>query len=155
MRPVVPPPVVTVVAASLMWALDRWVPLAQWIGPPWNGAGALVAAAGIAVAVAAFARFRNAGTTVDPIHPSKASQLVTGGVFRLSRNPMYLGLALLLVGWAIWLGGASPWLVPPLFVIVLTVAQIIPEERALHQTFGKQYVAYQRRVSRWIGVKGK
>jgi protein-S-isoprenylcysteine O-methyltransferase Ste14 len=76
---------------------------------------------------------------------------VTDGVFRVSRNPMYLGLVLLLIGWAVWLGSASPWLVPPLFVIVLTVVQIIPEERVLHRLFGEQYVSYQRSVARWIG----
>jgi protein-S-isoprenylcysteine O-methyltransferase Ste14 len=151
MRPRIPPPILTVLVALLMWALDRWMPLAQWISSPWNRLGALVAAIGAAIAVAAFSRFRKVGTTISPLEPSKASYLVTDGVFRVSRNPMYLGLLLLLIGWAIWLGSASPWLVPPLFVIVLTVAQIIPEERALRQRFGDQYVSYQRRVARWIG----
>lgn len=96
-------------------------------------------------------RFRKVGTTVHPLEPNKATYLVTDGVFRFSRNPMYLGLLLLLIGWAVWLGSASPWLVPPLFVIVLTLVQIIPEERALHQRFGEEYVSYQRSVSRWIG----
>ncbi len=58
---------------------------------------------------------------------------------------------LLLIGWAIWLGSASPWLVPPLFVIVLTVVQIIPEEQALGRRFGEQYLSYRRSVARWIG----
>jgi protein-S-isoprenylcysteine O-methyltransferase Ste14 len=138
-------------AAALMWALHRWLPLVHWIATPWNRLGALAGAAGVATAVAAFTRFRRAGTTVDPRDPSKASRLVTHGVFRISRNPMYLGLLLLLIGWAVWLGTASPWLIPPLFVIVITVAQIIPEEQALHKLFGEQYRAYQRRVSRWIG----
>jgi protein-S-isoprenylcysteine O-methyltransferase Ste14 len=138
-------------AAALMWVLHRWLPLSHWIARPWNRLGALAGAAGVAIAVAAFTRFRQARTTVDPMDPSKASHLVTHGVFRISRNPMYLGLLLLLVGWAIWLGTASPWLIPPLFVIVITVAQIIPEERALHKLFGEQYLAYQRSVSRWIG----
>jgi protein-S-isoprenylcysteine O-methyltransferase Ste14 len=140
-----------VLAGALMWGLDRWEPLAQWINPPWNRFGGLVAAVGVAIAVAAFARFRKAGTTVDPMDPSKASRLVTDGVFRVSRNPMYLSLTLLLVGWAIWLGSASPSLVPPLFVLLITVVQIIPEERALHERFGGPYVSYQRSVSRWIG----
>jgi protein-S-isoprenylcysteine O-methyltransferase Ste14 len=64
---------------------------------------------------------------------------------------MYLGRLLLLIGWAIWLGSATPWLVPPVFVLVLTVVQIIPEERALHQRFGKQFSSYQQTVARWIG----
>jgi protein-S-isoprenylcysteine O-methyltransferase Ste14 len=138
-------------AAGLMWVLAHWMPLAQWISAPWNRLGGLVAAVGIAIAVAAFARFRNAGTTVNPLDPSKASRLVTDGVFRVSRNPMYLGLVLLLIGWAVWLGSASPWLVPPLFVIVLTVVQIIPEEQALSRNFGESYLLYRRSVTRWIG----
>jgi protein-S-isoprenylcysteine O-methyltransferase Ste14 len=111
----------------------------------------MVAAVGIAVDVAAFMRFRKAGTTVNPLDPSKASRLVTDGVFRVSRNPMYLGLVLLLIGWAVWLGSVSPWLVPPLFVIVLTVVQIIPEEQALSRRFGEEYLSYRQSVARWIG----
>ena len=76
---------------------------------------------------------------------------MTDGVFRLSRNPMYLSLLLLLIGWAIWLGTISPWLVPPLFVIVITVGQIIPEERALVELFGERYLAYRASVARWMG----
>jgi len=138
-------------AALLMWALDRWMPLAQWIRWPWNRLGWLAAAVGVAIAVGARMRFRQVGTTVNPLDPSKASRLVTDGVFRVSRNPMYVGLVLLLIGWAIWLGSASPWLVPPLFVIVLTVVQIIPEEQALSRRFGEQYLSYRRSVARWIG----
>jgi protein-S-isoprenylcysteine O-methyltransferase Ste14 len=151
MRPRIPPPLLMLLAGGLMWVLDQWMPLAQWIGRPWNRFGGLVAAAGIAVSVAAFVRFRKAGTTANPLDPSKASRLVTDGVFRLSRNPMYLGLVLLLIGWAVWLGSASPWLVPPLFVIVLTLVQIVPEEQALGRSFGEEYVSYRRRVARWIG----
>ena len=101
MRPRIPPPILAVLVALLMWTLDRWTPLAQWIDPPLNRLGGLVAAFGAAIAVAAFARFRKVGTTVSPLEPSKASYLVTDGVFRVSRNPMYLGLLLLLIGWAI------------------------------------------------------
>ena len=154
MRLRIPPPVVMLLSAALMWTLDRWMPLAYWFGPSWNRVGGLVAATGVAMAVAAVVRFRQIGTTVDPMDPSKASRLVTDGVFLVSRNPMYLGLLLLLVGWAIWLGSALPWLVPPLFVLLLTRVQIVPEEMALRQRFGEQYVSYERRVSRWIGRRG-
>jgi protein-S-isoprenylcysteine O-methyltransferase Ste14 len=138
-------------AATLMWALQRWLPLGDWIDSPWNRLGALPGAVGIAVSIAAFVRFRQARTTVNPTDPSKASCLVTDSVFRYSRNPMYLGLVLLLIGWALWLGSASPWLIPPLFMITVTNLQIIPEERALARLFGEQYLAYQRSVARWIG----
>jgi protein-S-isoprenylcysteine O-methyltransferase Ste14 len=151
MRLRIPPPIVMMLAAALMWALHHWMPLGHWIAPPWNRLGGLAGAAGIAVAAAAFVRFRQTGTTVNPMDPSKASHLVTDGVYCVSRNPMYLGLTLLLTGWAIWLGSASPWLVPPLFVIVITVVQIVPEEQALGQLFGDHYLSYRRSVARWIG----
>jgi len=100
---------------------------------------------------AAIRRFSRAHTTVNPLDPTKASRLVTGGVFQISRNPMYLGMLLLLVGWAIGLGSASPWLILPIFVGVITFFQIIPEEQALQSLFGTEYLPYRQRVARWIG----
>jgi protein-S-isoprenylcysteine O-methyltransferase Ste14 len=138
-------------AAALMWALHRWLPLGHLIATPWNYFAALPAVIGRAITVAAGMRFRQARTTFDPLKPREASVLVTDGVFRVSRNPMYLGLALLLIGWALWLGTVSPWLVPPLFVIVISVVQIVPEEQALEELFGETYLAYRHRVRRWIG----
>ncbi len=138
-------------AAALMWELHRRLPLAQWIAAPWNRLGVLPGALGIAIDAAALMSFRRARTSINPMVPSKATRLVTDGVFRMSRNPMYLGLLLLLIGWALWLGSASVWLVPPAFAGVITFAQIRPEERALGQLFGAQYLAYRRGVARWIG----
>ena len=147
----VPPPIFMLLAAAAMWTLNRWLPLAHWIQPPWNRMGALPAASGFVIAVAAFVRFHQVRTTVNPMDPSKATQLVTDGVFKISRNPMYLGLVLLLIGWAVWLDSASPWFIPPLFMLVITRVQIIPEEQALERLFGTQYIAYRRRVARWVG----
>jgi protein-S-isoprenylcysteine O-methyltransferase Ste14 len=142
------------VAAASMWALHRWLPLGHWIAPPWNRLAGLPGGVGVAIDVAALRRFHQARTTVNPMDPGKATRLVTDGVFRISRNPMYLGLLLLLIGWALWLGSASAWLMPPLFVMVITVVQIIPEEQALGQLFGAQYLAYRGTVARWIGRRG-
>jgi protein-S-isoprenylcysteine O-methyltransferase Ste14 len=153
MNLLIPPPLVMLLAATFMWVLNRWLPLGRLIAPPWNRLGGIPAAVGIVMATLAFAHFRQAQTTVNPREPQKASSLVTGGVFRISRNPMYLGLLLLLTGWALWLGTASPWLVPPLFVIVISVAQINPEERALEELFGERYRAYRRSVARWISLR--
>jgi protein-S-isoprenylcysteine O-methyltransferase Ste14 len=123
-------------AATLMWVLHRWLPLGHLIATPWNYFGLLPVVIGRAITVAAGTRFRQARTTFDPCKPRETSSLVTEGVFRISCNPMYLGLVLLLIGWAIWLGTASPWLVVPLFVILMTIAQIVPEEVALEERFG-------------------
>jgi protein-S-isoprenylcysteine O-methyltransferase Ste14 len=150
-RPRIPPPLVMLLAAALMWALHRWLPLGHLIVTPWSYFAALPAVIGRAITVAAGARFRQARTTFDPFKPREASVLVTGGVFRVSRNPMYLGLLLLLIAWALWLGTVSPWLVLPLFATVISVGQIVPEERALEERFGETYLAYRRSVRRWIG----
>lgn len=147
----VPPPLVMLLAAAGMWALHRWVPLGHLIRTPWNYLAVLPAALGRALTLAAGARFRGARTTLDPSKPKQASCLVTEGVFQLSRNPMYLGLVLLLMAWAVWLGTVSPWLIPPLFVVVISLAHIVPEERALEELFGERYLAYRHSVRRWIG----
>jgi protein-S-isoprenylcysteine O-methyltransferase Ste14 len=133
-----------------MWALSRWFPIVLLISPPWNKLGGIFLALGLCLIAAAFVHFRRAKTTVNPMDPAKASRLVIGGVFQLSRNPMYLGLVLLLVGWAVWLGTATAWLIPPLFIVVVTRVQIVPEERALERLFGAQYLAYRKSVARWI-----
>src|SRR5437764_11651428 len=100
----IPPPLVMLLAAALMWALHTWLPLGQLITAPWNYIAALPVVIGRAITVAAGKRFRQARTTFDPFKPGESSGLVTEGVFRFSRNPMYLGLLLLLIGWALWLG---------------------------------------------------
>ena len=138
-------------AAACMWALDRWLPLALWVAPPWNRLGALPFLFGLGIDVSAIVCFRRARTTVNPLQPHKATQLVIAGPFRFSRNPMYLGLLLQLAGWALWLGSASPWLVLPVLVSAITALQIIPEERALAQLFGEQYAEYKGKVARWCG----
>jgi protein-S-isoprenylcysteine O-methyltransferase Ste14 len=151
----VPPPVWWLLAATAMWALDRWLPV-QHLDPglarPLRAvlAGA-VALAGIALVGEAMIRFVRARTTVHPMHPEHASRLVVAGSYRYTRNPMYLGLLLLLAAWALWLGSLSVWLVLPPFVAVLTRLQIVPEERALATKFGEDYHAYRRTVPRWLG----
>jgi protein-S-isoprenylcysteine O-methyltransferase Ste14 len=154
MPPPIPPPLLMLLAAGLMWSMHRWWPIVIWLGAPWNRIGALPIATGIAIAAAAITRFRQSGTTLNPLEPGKATHLVTDGIFRLSRNPMYLGLSLLLIGWALWLGTASPWLVPPVFVLFIYRAQIVPEERALETLFGARYLEYRHTVARWFGRSG-
>jgi protein-S-isoprenylcysteine O-methyltransferase Ste14 len=147
----IPPPIIMLLAALLMWVLHRSMPLGVLLVSPWNRLGWLPAALGIGIAVAAFARFQQVQTTVNPREPETASSLVMDGIFRISRNPMYLGLTLLLTGWALALGTASPWAVLPLFVIFISYWQIIPEEQALQRLFGDSYAKYRQSVARWIG----
>jgi protein-S-isoprenylcysteine O-methyltransferase Ste14 len=147
----IPPPILALIATLLMAALNRWLPLARCVPAPWYRLGLFPIAAGVVIVTIAFMSFRRVRTTVNPLDPSKATHLVTGGVFSISRNPMYLGLLLVLIGWALWLGTVGPWLTVPLFWLVITYGQILPEEQALTQPFGQRYAAYRRDVSRWLG----
>jgi protein-S-isoprenylcysteine O-methyltransferase Ste14 len=146
----VPPPVVAALAAALMWVIARaWpelrvdIPAARWIALALAAPGLLLDFAG----VLAFLRAR---TTVNPMRPHKARELVTGGLYAWTRNPMYLGWIPILAGWAIYLEHPLTLLVVPLFVAYLTRFQIIPEERALAAAFGDAYREYSRRVRRWV-----
>lgn len=89
-------------------------------------------------------------TTINPIDPARASRLVTGGVYRFSRNPMYLSLLMLLVAYAVRIESPAVWLAPVFFVVYVTRFQILPEERVLTQKFGGAYLDYRQRTRRWI-----
>ena len=94
--------------------------------------------------------FRRAGTTVNPLHPENASALVVRGIYRLTRNPMYLGMLILLVGWAVLLANFIPWIFLPGFVLYMNRFQIGPEERMLASMFGNDFTLYRSRVRRWL-----
>ena len=119
--------------------------------PLWRIALAFVLfmAAGI-IGFPALRSFRRAGTTIDPVRIDRASSLVTGGIYRLTRNPMYVALSLLLTAWAVWLGGTLVWAGPILLVLWLDRFQIRPEERAMAARFGEDYHRYRSEVRRWL-----
>ena len=151
MRPRIPPPVIWLLAAFLMWTLHRWMPIVQLLTSPWTRLALLPVAIGIGIIYDANVRFRRAQTTINPLKPQMASTLVMEGIYSFSRNPMYLGLTLLLIAWALWLGSLSPWIVVVLFPIIITALQIIPEEHALEELFGESFLDCRKRVARWIG----
>ena len=109
-----------------------------------------LAALGAALALAGVIAFRDTGTTVNPLTPGASSSVVSSGVYRVSRNPMYLGLLLALAGWAVYLSNAGGALLVPAFVAYMTRYQIKPEERALLAKFGAEFAQYMSRVRRWL-----
>jgi protein-S-isoprenylcysteine O-methyltransferase Ste14 len=139
-----------VVIGGFMW-------LVAWAAPQFRAdfsgripfALALVAAGALAV-LAGGAAFRQAQTTVNPMTPEASSSVVTTGVYRWSRNPMYLGFLFVLAGWGVYLGSAAALLFLPAFVLYMNRFQIAPEERALQAKFGASYTGYMRRVRRWL-----
>jgi protein-S-isoprenylcysteine O-methyltransferase Ste14 len=142
------PPMWLLFSLLAMLALHLLWPAARIVLSPYNWLGIALLALGIAVSLSASNRFRRAGTPVVPFERSTA--LVTEGAFRYTRNPMYLGLVVTLMGTAILLGTLTPWLVIPVFVWIIVARFIRGEERFLQDIFGAEYLAYKSRVRRWI-----
>ena len=132
----VPPLLVAVLFVAAMWACARWLRVLDVSFPGQGLVTGVVVAAGLGVLAFAIVQFARARTTIDPLHPAAASALVSGGVFRLTRNPMYLGLALVLAGLALRLGDGGSALLVAGFVAYINRFQIAPEERALRAHFG-------------------
>lgn len=145
-----PPPIVMLFVGVCMWAASRFLNSADLSSWPWALGGALLACVGLGIGASGFFEFRRAGTTIDPVNIDHADKLVTSGVFAWTRNPMYLGFALMLLGWSAFLGGRWTLLGPTLFVFFIQRFQIAPEERAMAAKFGEAYTDYRRRVRPWI-----
>jgi protein-S-isoprenylcysteine O-methyltransferase Ste14 len=146
----VPPLIVVVATAALMWLASLLLPQARIAIEHRGSIAAFIAGVGFVIVAAGIVPFMRARTTVDPTRPQGASSLVTGGVYRLTRNPMYLGMLLALLGWAVFLANGPALIFLPAFVLYLTEFQIKPEERALAARFGADYAAYRTRVRRWV-----
>lgn len=146
----IPPPLVGLVIAVAMWGTARLTPLwglvAAWRIP----IAVAIAVAGGMVTVGGARAFTQAGTTKNPMKPDTATMLVQSGIFRYTRNPMYLGLTVILVAWAIFL--AAPWALwgPLAFLLYMDRFQVQPEEAAMAKLFGAEYAKYQRQVRRWL-----
>lgn len=146
----VSPPVVGVVTGVIMWALSKTtapLPLGDELR---YALAAVLVVVGLSFDVLGLLAFRAARTTVNPMRPEKASALVSGGVYRITRNPMYVGMLCLLLAWAEFLASPLALVGPLLFMLYITRFQIIPEERILRQCFGEPYDAYLQQVRRWI-----
>lgn len=145
----VPPPLIGALCALLMWLICGMPPLTG--KPPLLLVPALaLVVLGLMVEAAGVLSFRRARTTVNPFAPERTVNIISSGIYRLSRNPMYLGMACILTGWAVWLWQVQAVLGVVLFVAWITRFQIIPEERVLTQKFGTEYRQYRQRVRRWV-----
>ena len=149
-RPRVYPGLLLLAMIALGWALARYAPVWRF-GAPWVDAAAwILTVAGIAVIVAAIVQFHRTDTTIDPTRPGDASGLMTDGVFRWTRNPIYLGMVAVLLGFVLKMGGLSAALVVPLFMVLIGRWQIRAEEQALARLFGNEWQAYRQRTRRWL-----
>jgi protein-S-isoprenylcysteine O-methyltransferase Ste14 len=142
------PPHYFLASLATMAALG-WLGAGEPLLPaPWHWTGVAPVAIGVALAVIAAGRFAKVGTNIVPLTTS--TTLVTSGPFAFSRNPMYLGMTLTLVGAALLANTPWPWIVPPIFVAILKLRFIRHEEALMESTFGDAYRAYKARVRRWL-----
>ena len=146
----VPPLLVWLVFAGAMLGVAYSAPGLSFTLPGRATVAVALVALGGALALAGVLAFRDKRTTVNPLTPGASSSLVDSGVYRLSRNPMYLGFLLALAAWAVYLSNAGAALLVPAFVAYLTQYQIKPEERALLARFGSEFAQYMSRVRRWL-----
>ena len=144
----IPPLAVGAVIAMGMWLVSYTLPAFAY--PPLHIVAVGMGIVGAGITGSAMLSFWGAHTTVNPMKPSSASFLVSSGIYRFTRNPMYLGLLLLLAGWALYLANILAFLFLPAFILYMNRFQIKPEERALTDRFGRKYLEYASRVNRWI-----
>ena len=146
----IPPPIVGLIIAGGMWTVAHLPPIVQFPRLGRLSVALVLGVIGVAVAVGGVISFRRAATTVSPLKPETSAALVSTGVYSFTRNPMYLGMALALVAWAVYLSSVWSLLGPVLFALYITRFQIVPEERVLDRLFGGSFAAYKKRVRRWL-----
>ena len=150
MKLLIPPPIVALVSGLAMWGVAFLVPALSIAFPFQSALGYVLIGLGVSIDLISIAAFRKAKTTVTPLAPEKASSLVVSGLYRFTRNPMYLGLLLILSGVALLLGSPLNLAVLIAFVAYITAFQIKPEEVRLSEIFGSEYESYKGQVRRWI-----
>jgi protein-S-isoprenylcysteine O-methyltransferase Ste14 len=146
----IPPPVVGLVIAAGMWWLARLPPTLQLPQRAVLPVAGLLVVIAVVIGIGGVLSFRRAKTTVNPLKPERSSALVSTGVYSFTRNPMYLGMVLVLLAWAVYLTSAWALSGPVLYALYLTRFQIIPEERVLDSLFGVSFSEYRKRVRRWL-----
>jgi len=147
----VPPPLAGLISGALAWLASAAVGHPTAIALPIRLTAALaLVVLGFGIALAGVRAVLRAKTTLNPIKPETSSALVTSGIYRYTRNPMYLGMATWVLAWSAWLGTPVGLLGAPLFMLYMNRFQIGPEERALSKLFGAEFLAYLTCVRRWL-----
>lgn len=145
-----PPLALVVIMAVFMWIVSVVTPTFDFYLPAKYLCAVSLALIGAAICLAGVASFRRAKTTVNPMKPDSTSSLVVSGIYKYTRNPMYVGFALVLLGWAAFLSSLVALAFVPVFIVYIDRFQIRPEERVLTSLFPQEYPAYRTKVRRWV-----
>lgn len=146
--PRIVPPLYFLAGLIIMIVLHSFAPIGHWLHYPWRYIGIILLAAGVFLSVGSGMLFRRLGTNPQP--GTRANLIVTKGPFRYTRNPMYLGLIITLVGTSILLGTISPLFVIPIVFLILHTQFVLREEKWMEEWFGQPYVDYKNKTPRWL-----
>ena len=148
MKTKIPPPIVTLVSALLIFFSKELFP--NYAFDYQSMLSIVIFVSGLMILISAVSLFKKKETTVNPMNPEKASSLVVDGVFKHTRNPMYLGMSVVLLSISIQFNLIGGLLIVSFFMAYITVFQIIPEEEAMEENFGEEYLSFKRSTRRWI-----
>ncbi len=146
----IPPVIVGLIVALIMWVISLLTPEFSVSMKILQLIYTIPVFIGVFFIVAGIISFRKAKTTVHPMKPGMATTLVTLGIYKITRNPMYLGALLFLIAWGLYLENAYSCMTIILFALYMNRFQIMPEETALKKNFGEEYSGYINRVRRWL-----
>ncbi len=146
----IPPPAQFIITAAAMFGVSKTLPSLKFVLNGSTGLAIGLGVVGLSSAIMGVKQFKKAQTTPNPKEIDKATSLVTSGIYRYTRNPMYLGLTLILLGWALYLSHFLAFILIPIFMMYISRFQIQPEERMLAKKFGQAYQNYRSKVRRWI-----
>ena len=150
MKLLIPPPIQALFFSIIMWLISRQFVNASFSLNGINTFAFIFLIIAVMLLILSINKFRQVGTTISPLKPNKTSSLINSGIYRYTRNPMYLGLLLMLFSIALFLKNFISFLIIPLFILFITKNQILPEEEALENIFGEEYKNYKKKVRRWI-----
>ena len=144
----IPPPIIAIAFIVILYISSLWMD--RFIFEGQSIFSLFIFILGLGCVLSASTQFRRINTTVNPLHPESASYLVVDGIFKFTRNPMYVGLCAVILAFGIYVGTWFVFILLPLFVVSINYLQIVPEEIALQKLFGDEYVSYCNSVRRWI-----
>ena len=150
MKLLIPPPIQALLSAILMWLISRYFQHANFSFKGMNIFALVFLIIAIIIIIMGIYKFREIKTTISPLEPNRTTSLVNTGIYGYTRNPMYLGLLLMLFSTALFLKNPICFLIIPLFILFITRNQILPEEESLDNIFREEYKNYKKKVRRWI-----
>jgi len=146
----IPPVAQVIIFAIIAWVASNYVPIFNFRGAYSIPLSIITGGLGLVLVIWSVGQFRRANTSVDPMSPESAERFLTSGFYRITRNPMYLGMALLLFAWVFYIGAFSAIIGAAGFITCMSIWQIPFEEAALSKRFGTEYQKYKATVRRWI-----